>query len=186
DIMWSKTKQDNGLAAAPFSVPGTVVDPVLGRIASSPFSPFGRYLSSIRYRTVNELGLRRSFYDADYWRYVYGINGDFNFKDNGFISRFGYDSGFVYERYDQLRTDSGDAQFTPLFASIQAGDFNPFIGVGAPLTGTAPTYTTDPVTGAAVPTGRTQSYDNRAAALAASYLGHSEFYERDYLYDAKI
>jgi iron complex outermembrane recepter protein len=185
DIMFSKTKQDNGLAGSPFAVPGTVVDPVLGRIAASPYSPFGRYLSSISYRTVNELGLRRSFFDSDYYRYVVGINGDFNFKDNGFISRFGYDTGFVYERYDSLRIDAGDAQFTPLFASIQSGDFNPFIGVGAPLQGTAITYATDPVTGLSVPTG-TQAYDNRAAALAASYLGHSEFYERDFLYDAKI
>ncbi len=184
DIMYSKTKQDNGLAGSPFAVAGTVVDPVLGRIASSPYSPFGRFLTNIRYRTVNELGLRKSFFDNDYFRYVAGINGDFNIPNNSFISRFGYDSGFVYERFDELRIDAGDAQFTPLFASIQAGDFNPFIGVGAPLQGTATIYQTDPVTGASVPIG-TQSYDNRAAALAASYLGHSEFYERDYLYDAK-
>jgi iron complex outermembrane receptor protein len=185
DIMYSKTKQDNGLAGSPFAVPGTVVDPVLGRIASSPFSPFGRFLTNIRYRTVRELGLRRSFFDTDYYRYVAAINGDFNIKDNGFISRFGYDTGFVYERYDQLRIDTGDAQFTPLFAEIQAGNFNPFIGVGAPTAGTAVIYTTDPVTGASVPAG-TQAYDNTAAAQRASYIGHSEFYERDFLYDAKI
>ena len=185
DVMYAKTKQDNGLAGSPFAVAGTVVDPVLGRIAASPYSPFGRFLSSISYRTVNELGLRRSFFDSDYYRYVAGLNGDFNFKDNGFISRFGYDTGFVYERYDSLRIDAGDAQFTPLFAEIQAGNFNPFIGVGAPTAGTANIFTTDPVTGLSVPAG-TQAYDNRAAALRASYLGHSEFYERDYLYDAKI
>jgi iron complex outermembrane receptor protein len=185
DIMYSKTKQDNGLAASPFAVAGTVVDPVLGRIAASPYSPFGRYLTSISYRTVEELGLRKSFFDNDYFRYVAGINGDFNIKDNGFISRFGYDSGFVYERFDELRIDSGDAQFTPLFAEIQAGNFNPFIGVGGPITGTANIYTTDPVTGLSVPAG-TQTYDNKAAALRASYLGHSEFYERDFLYDAKM
>jgi iron complex outermembrane receptor protein len=185
DIMYSKTKQDNGLAGSPFAVPGTDFDAAGNRIASSPYSPFGRYLSSISYRTVNELGLRRSFFDSDYYRYVVGLNGDFNIPNNGFISRFGYDTGFVYERYDSLRIDAGDAQFTPLFNSILAGDFNPFIGVGAPLQGTATIYTTDPVTGLSVPAG-TQSYDNRAAALAASYLGHSEFYERDFLYDAKI
>jgi iron complex outermembrane receptor protein len=185
DIMYSKTKQDNGLAASPFAVSGTVVDPVLGRIASSPYSPFGRFLTNIRYRTVEELGLRKSFFDNDYYRYVAGVNGDFNIKDNGFISRFGYDTGFVYERFDELRIDSGDAQFTPLFAEIQAGNFNPFIGVGGPVAGTANIYTTDPVTGASIPAG-TQSYDNRAAALRAAYLGHSEFYERDFLYDAKV
>jgi iron complex outermembrane receptor protein len=84
-----------------------------------------------------------------------------------------------------LRTDTDDGQRAPLVASIQARDFNPFIGVGAPLQGTATIYRTDPVTGLSVPIG-TQSYDNRAAALAASYIGHSEFYERDFLYDAKI
>jgi iron complex outermembrane receptor protein len=185
DIMYSKTKQDNGLAGSPFAVPGTVVNDAGVRVAASPYSPFGRYLTSISYRTVDELGLRRSFFDSDYYRYVVGLNGDFNFKGNSFISRFGYDTGFVYERYDSLRTDTGDAQFTPLFASIQAGDFNPFLGVGAPLQGTATIYTTDPVTGLSVPAG-TQAYDNRAAAQAASYIGHSEFYERDFLYDAKI
>jgi iron complex outermembrane receptor protein len=185
DIMYSKTKQDNGLAGSPFAVPGTDFDAAGNRIAASPYSPFGRYLSSISYRTVNELGLRRSFFDSDYYRYVIGINGDFNIPNNGFISRFGYDTGFVYERYDSLRIDAGDAQFTPLFAEIEAGNFNPFIGVGAPLAGTAQIYTTDPVTGLSVPAG-TQAYDNRAAALRAAYLGHSEFYERDYLYDAKI
>src|SRR6202140_1251839 len=127
DIMYSKTKQDNGLAAAPFAVGGTVAAPGTAvRVANaSPYSPFGAFLSNIRYRTVQELGLRRSFFDSDYYRYVAAINGDFNFKDNGFISRFGYDSGFVYERFDSLRIDAGDAQFTPLFAEIQAGNFNP-------------------------------------------------------------
>ncbi|MEY2498363.1 MAG: iron complex outerrane recepter protein, partial [Verrucomicrobiota bacterium] len=180
DIMYSKTKQDNGLAGSPFAVPGTS-----GGVASSPYSPFGRYLTSVAYRTVEELGLRRSFYDHDYYRYVVGINGDFNFKDNGFISRFGYDSGFVYERFDEQKIDSGDAQFTPLFAEIQAGNFNPFVGVGGAIIGRAPIFTTDPVTGLSVPAG-TQAYDNRAAALRSSYLGHSFFFERDFLYDAKV
>jgi iron complex outermembrane receptor protein len=181
DIMYSKTKQDNGLAGSPFAVPGTDA----GQLAS-PYSPFGRYLTSIAYRTVEELGLRRSFFDNDYYRYVAGINGDFNIKDNSFISRFGYDAGFVYERFDELRIDAGDAQFTPLFAEIEAGNFNPFVGVGGAIVGRAPTYTLDPVTGLSVPTGTTQAFDNKAAALRAAYLGHSEFYERDYLYDAKI
>jgi len=181
DIMYSKTKQDNGLAGSPFAVPGTDAG-----VASSPYSPYGKYLSSISYRTVEELGLRRSFFDNDYFRYVAGINGDFNIKDNGFISRFGYDTGFVYERFDELRIDAGDAQFTPLFAEIEAGNFNPFVGVGGAIVGRSPTYTTDPVTGLSVPTGTTQAFDNRAAALRSSYLGHSEFYERDFLYDAKI
>jgi outer membrane receptor protein involved in Fe transport len=36
-----------------------------------------------------------------------------------------------------------------------------------------------------VPTG-TRSYDNFAAAQRVSYIGHSEFYERDYIYDLKV
>src|SRR4051812_21257451 len=106
DIMYSKTKQDNAIAAAPFAL-GTVA-------RQSPFNPFGTALNQVRYRTVNELGLRKSFFNADYYRYVLGFEGNFSIKDNNFISRFGYDTGFVYERYDQLRTDAGDAQQTPL------------------------------------------------------------------------
>jgi len=54
-------------------------------------------LTQFRYRFhPDEIGIRRNFQDNDYWRYVAGVNGDFNFKDNGFISRFGYDAGFVF------------------------------------------------------------------------------------------
>jgi iron complex outermembrane receptor protein len=174
DIMYSNVKQDNGLAGSPFAVAGADAQ-------ASPFNPFGQNLSNVRYRTVTELGLRRSFFDHDYYRYTAGINGDFTIKDNGFISRFGYDSGFVYERYDEQRIDAGDAQFTPLAAEIAAGNFDPFIGQAAPTAGTAPTY----APGSLVSTG-SAPYDNRAAALRASYLGHSFFFEHDFLYDAKI
>ena len=143
DVMYAKTKQDNGLAASPFTIPlggyvnpavvvpnfagtgtlGALTDPntstMLQRaiIQNSPFNPFpGRdgttaagSLQTSRYRLVNELGIRRSFYDHDYYRYTAGFNGDISFKDNGFISHFGYDTGIVYERYDEKRTDSGDA-----------------------------------------------------------------------------
>ncbi len=172
DVMYSKTKQDNGLAASPFALPASVAQ-------SSQFNPFGTDVTQVRYRLVNELGLRKSFFDSDYYRYTAGVNGDFNFKDNGFISRFGYDSGFVYERYDNLRIDAGDAQFTPLAAEIAAGNFDPFIGQAAATAGVAPIYNA-----AGVQIG-TAPYDNRAAALRASYLGHSEFYERDWLADFK-
>jgi len=180
DIMYTKSKQDNGLAAAPFAVAGTVINDAGVREAASPYSPFGPFLTNIRYRTVQELGLRKSFYDRDYHRYVIGFNGDFNIPNNSFVSRFGYDTGFVYEDFLQIRTDSGDAQFTPLFAEIQAGNFNPFIGQSAPTSGTATIY--DPVTRAPI---GTQSYDNTAAAQRASYIGHSLFKEHDYLYDAR-
>ena len=182
DLLYAKTKQDNGLAGAPFALPGAVA-------RSSPFDPFPTVthinpvtgavvvdngVTQLRYRLQQELGDRRSFFDSDYWRYVAGVNGDFNFKDNGFISHFGYDSGFVFERYDNQRIDSGDAQFTPLAAEIAAGNFNPYIGQFAPPIGVAPIYNA-----AGVQIG-TRPYDNVAAAQRASYLGHSFFYEADW------
>jgi iron complex outermembrane receptor protein len=178
DIAYSKTKQDNALVAAPFAF-GPEARP-------SPFNPFGNDLATVRYRLQQDLGNRESFFDQDTYRYVVGINGDFNFKDNGFISRFGYDSGFVYERFDQQRIDAGDALFTNLLGETVAGNFNPFIGQNAPIVGTAPTYNGllfDAV-GAPIPSG-VGAYDNRAAAQRASYLGHSFSYERDFLYDVR-
>ncbi|MDQ6911694.1 MAG: TonB-dependent receptor [Verrucomicrobiota bacterium] len=187
DIMYAKTKQDNGLAAAPFSMvnaptpeaPDTPSDG-LAEAQASVFNPFGTNLTSVRYRLVQESGLRRTFFDHDYYRYVVGLNGDFNFKDNSFISHFGYDTGFVYERFDELRIDSGDATRSALTAQIAANLFNPFIGQFAPIIGTAPTY----ING--VPTGLTAPYNNLLGFQRASYLGHSFFYERDYLYDIKL
>jgi iron complex outermembrane receptor protein len=185
DIMYSKSKQDNGLAAAPFTYSSTANGDRLA-IQGSPFNPVGidpntgvNALTSLSYRLLNDLGPRRSFFDHDGYRYIAGLNGDFNIKDNGFISRFGYDTGYVYERFDELRIDSGDATRTKIRNEIIAGNFDPFIGQAAPVTGTAPTYVNGVQTG-------TRAYDNRAAALRSSYIGHSEFYERDFLYDAKV
>jgi iron complex outermembrane receptor protein len=174
DLMYSKTKQDNGLAASPVALPAL----------PSPYNPFGDNLDSIRYRFVNDLGPRRSFFDRDYYRYVAGANGDFNFQGNDFISHFGYDTGLVYERLQELETDSGDGQFTPLTGEIAAGNFDPFIGQTAPTSGDAPTYTTD-AAGNAVPTGLTQHYDNVAAAQRISYLGHTLTFDREWLADVK-
>jgi len=184
DIMYSKVKQDNGLAGAPFTFSSAANGDQLA-IRNSPFNPFGNNLTSLSYRLQQELRNRRSFFDKDYYRYVVGINGDFNFTDNNWISRFGYDSGYVYERLNYQRIDSGDARRSFLRGLINAGTFDPFIGVSAPTSGTAPTY----VNG--VPTGATRAYNNNTAALdytvgGASYVGHSFFYERDWLADAKI
>jgi iron complex outermembrane receptor protein len=200
DVMYSKIKQDNGLAGAPFTL-NTAAN---GRneARASVFNPFGNNLNSVSYRLQQELTNRRSFYDKDYYRYVAGINGDFNFADNNFISRFGYDSGYVYERLNYQRIDSGDARrsylraliapvgFTPPVGGAQlpvaaTGTFNPFIGINAPIIGTAPTY----ING--VPTGLTAPYDNTTAAAdwtqgGASYIAHSFFYERDWLADVKL
>ncbi len=173
DIMYSKTKQDNGLAPNPFVLFGP-------EARASPFNPFpGTTLTKVRYRTVQEMGNRRSFYDHDYYRYVLGVNGEFGFKDNVFITQLGYDAGFVYEHFDELRIDAGDARRTLLDAEIVTGRFNPFIGQNAPPVGIAPTYTNGVQTG-------TRAYDNLAAVQAAAYLGHSFWYERDNLYDGKV
>jgi len=177
DIMYSHTKQDNGLAGSPFTISSAANGRDIAR--ASVFNPAGAFLSSVQYRLQDELGGRRSFFDSDYYRYVFGINGDFNIKDNAFISHLGYDTGFVYENFNNLRTDSGDATRTGILAAIQAGVFNPFIGQFAPLVGTAPTY----VNG--VPTGAVAAYDNRAGAQSAAYIGHSIFKEHDWLVDAK-
>jgi iron complex outermembrane receptor protein len=193
DMMYSHDKQDNGLAAAPFSITSASNGRTEAR--ASTFNPFGNNLGSVRYRLLNDLGPRRSFFDSEQHRYIIGVNGDFNIKDNAFISRFGYDSGFLYEDYYQLRTDSGDATRGNLRRLIAANIFDPFIGQSAPVVGFAPTY----VNG--VPTGLTAPYDNRAAGAlstdtfttadgrtttGAAYIGHSLFRERDYLVDAKF
>jgi iron complex outermembrane recepter protein len=182
DIMYSHTKQDNGLAGAPFSISSAANG--LTDARASVFNPAGAQLASVSYRLQKELGGRRSFFDHNYQRYVVGINGDFNIKDNGFISRFGYDSGFVYEDFSEERIDSGDATRSGLRALIAANLFNPFIGEDAPVAGIAPTYLNG------VPNG-TRAYDNNSAVPlvengGAAYIGHSYFYERDYLYDAKF
>jgi iron complex outermembrane receptor protein len=207
DVMYTKSKQDNGLAASPFqAVQLFATDPNTGAtltggplIRASQFNPFPvvrnaagtiiSQLTALRYRTVQELGLRRSLFDRDYYRYVAGLNGEFNIKDNGFISRFGYDTGFVYERLDQLETDSGDADGRILGQELFDGNFDPFIGQSAAVAGTAPIYNNQdpsaPNYRNGVPIG-TAAYDNRAAAGRAAFLGHNFFYERDFLYDAKI
>jgi len=210
DIMYSKVKQDNGLAGAPFSLSSATNGRDEARASS--FNPFGNNLNSVAYRLQQELRNRRSFFDKDYYRYLVGVEGNFNIKDNGFISRFGYDAGYVYERLNYQRIDSGDARRSYLRALIapngfanaanpipavpvaSRGSFNPFIGVQAPITGTAPIYNN---TNSAAPNFRngvpigTAPYDNTIAARdwtngGASYVGHSFFYERDWLADAKI
>lgn len=195
DVLFTHQTQDNGLAPAPFSFSNASNG--LNDARASIFNPFpnnrpktttgsnpnptGNNLSQLRYRLVNELGNRKSFFEQDYYRYVGSINGDFNFKDNGFISHFGYDSGFVYERYDELRTDSGDATRTGIRKQIVAGNFNPFIGQNAPVRGNAPTYVNGVQTG-------TAPYDNFAAVnqQGVSFIGQSQFFERDWLVDAKF
>ena len=205
DLLYAKTKQDNGLAPSPFTIPAARYQNAAlgifnGRDASgrldgsldnsdeaqmaiiqnSPYNPFGSDLAQVRYRLVQELNNRRNFFDYDFYRYVAGVKGDFSFTGNNFLSFLGYDSGLVYERADYMEIDSGDATRGGIYNAIISGAFNPFIGQNAPLAGTVPTY----VNG--VPTGTTASYDNSAAAEGASYLGHSVRFSRDFLVDAKV
>ncbi len=178
DMMYAKRKQDNGLAPAPFAFSNTRNG--LTEARNSPFNPFGNSLTLLRYRLINELSLRRSFFDYDYYRYTVGINGNFTFTGNNFISFLGYDTGMVYSRDDELRIDSGDAQRTPLRAETAAGNFNPFIGLGTPVQGTAPTF----VNG--VPTGARAPYDNVAAVGRAAFIARSDFFAKNFLADVKV
>ncbi|MEP6810327.1 MAG: TonB-dependent receptor [Chthoniobacterales bacterium] len=177
DIMYSHLTQDNGLAPAPFSISNAFNGRNEAR--ASIFNPFGNRLSSVRYRLVNDLGNRRSFFDKDATRYSGGLKGDFNFTGNSFISHFGYDTGFVYDRFNEVETDSGDAIRSRIVAEIAANNFNPFIGVNAPVIGTAPTYLNG------VPTGGFAAYNNAAAAARSAYIGTTQFLGRDYLLDLK-
>jgi iron complex outermembrane receptor protein len=204
--MYSKVKQDNGLAGSPFAMADNSA-PIGGpnggdglfEATNSQFNPAGSALASVRYRLQQDLGNRRSFFDKDYWRYVVGVEGNFNIKDNSFISRFGYDSGFVYTRFDEQEIDRGDATRSGVTAGIVGLDtdgdnipdtfFNPFIGQDAPTVGSAPIYNN---TDSAAPNFRNGvpigvgNYDNRTTSQAASYVGHSFFLERAFLYDAKV
>ena len=186
DVLYSHLTQDNGIAPAPFSINSgstSLAFPDGDRpvAQASRFNPVGADLSSVNYRLVQEFGNRNSFYDKDAWRYVAAVKGDFNFQDNAFISHFGYDSGFVYERFDEIETDSGDATRSGIDNEILAGNFNPFIGIGAPVVGVAPTF----VNG--VPTGLTAPYDNAAAAQRSAFIATTSLaLDREYLVDAKF
>jgi iron complex outermembrane receptor protein len=187
DVMYTHYTQNNGLAGAPF-----LVNITSARV--SDFNPFGNNLTQVRYRSQQELANRRSFFDKDFYRYVAGVNGDFNIPDNGFISRFGYDAGFVYEKFVQQEIDSGDLRDSFISALTEANLFNPFIGISAPVSGTAPIYNNTNPIGAEFQTGvpiGTAAFNNNVIAAdwtngGASYVGHSFFYERDWLADAKF
>ncbi len=161
--------------------------------SSSPYNPFlnpvpdtaapnslnDNQLRTIRYRTIRELGPRRSRFDHAYWRFGAGMNGNFALDDNAVLGALGYDAGFIHERVDNERVDSGDFFLSTLQAEVGAGNFNPFLGERAPLSGTIPTYTNGIATG-------TATYNNVAAARRAVFIGHSSIDERHYLIDGRI
>jgi outer membrane receptor protein involved in Fe transport len=187
DMLYSKTKFNTGFAPSPFNLDAAEAN-------NSPFNPFlnptpdtadtptltsDDQLQFLAYRLVQELGNRRAYYDTDHYRYTVGFNGEFNMTNNQLISNWGYDTGFLYERFFEIQTESGDAKRSLIVAAIAAGTFDPFIGQGAPVAGTANTYVNGTLTG-------TQAYDNKAAAAAASYEATSIFKERDFLYDVTV
>jgi iron complex outermembrane receptor protein len=193
DMMYTHERQNNGLAGAPFNT-GTDV------ARSSPYNPFGidnsgssdpnapdfnpnkgqNALTNVSYRLQQELGDRKSTFDRDYWRWVIAVKGDFDFADNSFISHAGYDSGFVYERFEEEEIDTGDGTFTGVANEIAAGNFNPFIGQNAPLSGVAPIYD-----GLGNQIG-TQAFDNLAAAQRFAYIGHSFFRNKTWEWDITL
>jgi len=174
DMLYTHERQNNGLAGAPFAIGGAEAD-------LSPFNPFpdGDVLL-LRYRLQQELGNRLSTFDKDYWRWVIAVKGDLDFADNGFISHFGYDAGFVYERFEEEETDTGDGQFSLIVDQIAAGVFNPFIGQNAPPVGVAPVYDA-----AGNPIG-TAAYNNIQGAQASAYLGHSFFRNKTFEWDVTL
>jgi iron complex outermembrane recepter protein len=174
DMLYTHERQNNGLAGSPFAL-------VDGEGDLSPFNPFpaGDVLD-LRYRLQSELGNRISTFDKDYWRWVIAVKGDIDFADNNFISHFGYDSGIVYERFEEEETDAGDATFSGIVDQIAAGVFNPFIGQNAPPVGVAPIYD-----GAGNQIG-TAPYNNILGAQAAAYLGHSFFRNKTWTWDVTL
>jgi iron complex outermembrane receptor protein len=175
DMMYSHYRQNNAIAGAPFILFNGPPEDGGDNVQLSPFNPFGGSIRQVRYRTQQELGQRSSTYDKDWWRWVGGMRGSIDLTGNGFISRVGYDAAFVYERFEDTRTDGGDLTRSLLDQQVLAGVFNPFIGQLAPTVGVAPTY----ING--VPSG-TAPYNNEEGADAAAYIGHSLFHEKDLLF----
>lgn len=192
DMMYSHYRQDNALAGSPF-----IIAPFtngLPEARASIFNPFGDRLEWVLYRLQQALGNRLTTFDKDWWRWGIGAKGDLNFVGNPFVGRLGYDAGITYERFDDTETDAGDAVSSKIVEQIVLGRFNPFIGQNAPLIGVAPTYRTvqigttpegEPIF-ERVPTGETAPYDNVLAAQLASYLGHSLYHQKDFVYDATV
>jgi iron complex outermembrane recepter protein len=179
DMMYSHYRQSNALAGTPFTL-GAVPGAERTLLQASRFNPFGANLQTAAYRLQQELGNRTSAFDKDWWRWVIGAKGDFDFADNGFISHFGYDTGITYERFEDIKIDGGDAVRSLINEQIALGNFNPFIGQNAPPIGVAPVYD------AAGNQIGNAPYDNVAAANRAAYLGHSLFHQKDFVFDIAV
>ncbi len=208
----TETRQDNGLAPAPFGLTNN-----RDGVRQSPFNPFpGPTIRGLNYRLVDELNNRRSGYDAKYYRFDFGVKGDLAFKGNSTIASLNYDFGFVYEEDKTVRTDTGDAKRSLIDAQIlpagtpgavmtltnyvlntlQAPQLLPevlsinrqFGGTFNPFLGlntpkAGTANTYNPVTGAV--TG-TRAYDNVAAARRAAFSANTILFNRNYLLDARV
>lgn len=178
DVLYSRTRQDNGLAAAPTS---------FGRSASltSPYDPFARGLGSgplltgVGYRFTRELGNRTTVFETDSLRSSVSLSGDWANRGS-IIQSVSYDAGVVWENVDRTQTSAGVVVPSRLTSSIATGQFNPFIGSAAPLSGMATTFNA-----ASAPAG-TARYDNLAAAQAAAYTGRIATGERGLLADLRL
>ncbi len=178
--LYSNNRQYNALASAPFTLGSLDIDPTYNPglaaqfnggavpgeralIRQSPFNPFAgstvpggaNALSTLRYRTL-ELGPRASLFDTRFYNFSGGVKGEFK--------TFTYDAFLSHIEDKQIRTDSGDARRSAILAETAAGNFNPFVGLNAPSSGT--------VTNA----NGTFSYDNVAALGRASYLADTVFF----------
>ncbi len=192
DLMYSHYRQDNGGAGTQFIL--TDFTNALTEVRSSIFNPFGDRLTAVPGNLQQEFGNRRDTFDKDWWRWGVGAKGEFNFIDNAFISRLGYDVGITYERFDDTETLAGDAVRSKFVEQIVLGQFNPFIGQNAPRIGVAPTYRTVQVGTTVegepiferIPTGETAPYNNVLAAQLSSFLGQSLYHQKDCLADITI
>lgn len=213
DMMYTESRQDNGLA--PSTVSQLSSNFLGAAVRSSPFNPFGPAnptnpapLRTVRYRLTGESGNRRDGFDLRYYRFEGGLKGDFNFKGN-ILGSMNYDLGAVYEETKQVRTDNGDArlswlaaQYLPTGAASQAALANlvsgnvlaraiqlnqQFGGTFNPFLGiNAPRTGTAAtyVNGAA--TGATRAFDNVAAVSRALYTANTIDFNTATLMDFRI
>jgi len=177
--LYANTRQFNGLEPSLFTLPGDLapsspynpiatipqIDPATGLQAIDPITGapvFAQRLTSVSYASL-EVGSRDRTYDSDFIHVIAGLKGEFA-KD------FFWEIGYVFDRNELVRTDTGDQRFSLLAPAVANGSFNPFVGINAPRQGTLNGF----------------SYDNVAALRAASYEAVSKTTTQDQLLDGKI
>ena len=157
----------------------------------TPNDNFGNsHVTNVSYRLQQELGNRISTFDKDYWRWVVAVKGDLDFAGNDWISHFGYDAGFVYERFEEQEIDAGDATFTGIENADPRRHFQPvhrperaYKWRGADLQYDRPRCARIPDRGSDWHRGLMITSQ---AALAAAYLGHSFFRNKTAMWDVTL